>query len=136
MGKISKVMPQPHSPFPRGKGGKPQGKKSKSFGKNIVGLTVHIVSLSLNLQAKFFKFKFVFWQNLQRIIQILCNSPQNPTNDAKFAPFIDPLYINAFRCLTIGRQLSEIPANQPNFAHFTHSSCELHEIRAICAYDQ
>ena len=30
--KISKVMPQPNSPFPPGKGGKLHGKKSKSFG--------------------------------------------------------------------------------------------------------
>ena len=77
-----------------------------------------------------------FQQNFQRIIQISCNSPQNPVNDAKFAPSIDPLYINAFRFLTIGRELSEIPANRPDFAHFTHSSCELREIHAIHAYDQ
>ena len=57
-------------------------------------------------------------------------------NDAKFTPFIDPLYINAFRCLTIGRELVEIPANRPDFVHFIHSSCELREIRAIHAHDQ
>ena len=57
-------------------------------------------------------------------------------NDAKFAPFIDPLYINAFRFLTIGRELSEIPVNQPDFVHFAHSSGELREIHAICAHDQ
>ena len=57
-------------------------------------------------------------------------------NDAKFAPFIDPLYINAFRFLTIIRELSEIPVNQPDFVHFTHSSCELHKICAIRAHDQ
>ena len=64
------------------------------------------------------------------------NSPQNPTNDAKFAPFIDPLYINAFRFLTIGRKLSEILMNRPDFVHFAHSSCELCEIRAIHTHDQ
>ena len=57
-------------------------------------------------------------------------------NDAKFAPFINPLYINAFRCLTIGRELSEILANRPDFAHFAHSSYELRKIRAIHAHDQ
>ena len=36
--KISKVMPQPNSPFPLEKGGKPHGKKSKSFGQCIVRL--------------------------------------------------------------------------------------------------
>ena len=36
--KISKVMPQPHSPFPPGKGGKPHGKKSNLSAKNIVRL--------------------------------------------------------------------------------------------------
>ena len=37
-------------------------------------------------------------------------------------------YILCFRCLTIGRELSEIPANQAKFAPFTHKSCELREI--------
>ena len=64
-------------------------------------------------------------------MQISRNSPQNPVNQAKFAPFIDPLYINAFRFLTIGRELSEIPVNRPDFAQFAHSSCELHEIHTI-----
>ena len=57
-------------------------------------------------------------------------------NDVKSTPFIDPLYINAFRFLTIGRELSEIPANQPDFVHFGHSSCELREICTIHANDQ
>ena len=62
------------------------------------GLTVHIrffvyFQIFYNLQAKFFKFTFVFWQNFQQIMLILRNSPQNPANDAKFRPFIDPLYI-------------------------------------------
>ena len=57
-------------------------------------------------------------------------------NDAKFSPFIDPLYINAFRFLTISRELSEIPANQPDFVHFAHSPGELGEIRAIRTHDQ
>ena len=69
-------------------------------------------------------------------MQILCNSPQNPVNDVKFAPFIDPLYTNAFRFLIIGRELSEIPANQPDFMHLAHSSCELREIRTIHAHGQ
>ena len=57
-------------------------------------------------------------------MQILHVSPQNPMNHVKLAPFIDPLYINAFRFLTISREPSEIPANRPDFAHFTHSFCE------------
>ena len=61
-------------------------------------------------------------------MQISRNSPQDPMNDAKFAPFIDPLYINAFRFLTISRELSEIPVNRPDFMHFAHSSCELRKI--------
>ena len=56
-------------------------------------------------------------------------------NDAKFAPFINPLYINAFRYLTISRELVEIPANQPDFMHLAHSSGELHEIRATMISD-
>ena len=61
--------------------------------------------------------------------------PQNPMNDAKFAPFIDPLYINAFRCLTIGKELSEIPVNQPDFTHFADRSGEPREIHATMISD-
>ena len=43
---------------------------------------------------------------------------------------------SALRFLTIGRELSEIPANRPDFAHFAHSSCELREIWAIHAHAQ
>ena len=57
-------------------------------------------------------------------------------NDAKFAPFIDPLYIYDFRFLIIGRELPEIPANRPDFVHFAHSSCELRKIRTIHTHDQ
>ena len=77
-----------------------------------------------------------YGKNPQQIIQISCNSPQNPMNDAKLAPFIDPLYMNALRFLTIGRELPEIPANRPDFAHFAHSSGELRKIRAIRTHDQ
>ena len=69
-------------------------------------------------------------------MQISSILPTVSVNHMKFAPFIDPLYINAFRFLTIGRELSEIPVNRPDFAHFAHSSCELREIRAIHAHDQ
>ena len=57
----------------------------------------------LNRTHSFLRFKFIskifqiyilsFDKNFQQIIQISCNSPQNPANDAKIAPFIDPLYI-------------------------------------------
>ena len=69
-------------------------------------------------------------------MQILHVSPQNSVNHMKFTPFIDPLYINAFRFLTIGRELSKIPVNRPDFAHFAHSSCELREIRTIHTHGQ
>ena len=36
-----------------------------------------------------------------------------------------------FRCLTSGRELPKIPANQPKFAQFAHTSHELHE---LCAF--
>ena len=37
-------------------------------------------------------------------------------------------YILCFRCLTIGRELSEIPVNQVKFAPFAHKFCKLREI--------
>ena len=76
-----------------------------------------------------------FGKNISKLYKISCNSPQNPANDAKFTPFIDPLYINAFRCLTISRELVEIPANRPNFTHFAHSSGKLREIHTTMISD-
>ena len=84
------------------------------------GLTVHIRFLILNLQAKFFKFTLCllakFLANYTNSVQF---APKNPMNNAKFAPFIHPLYF-VFRCLTIGKELSEIPANQAEFPPFAH----------------
>ena len=39
--------------------------------------------------------------------------------------------LTTLRCLTISRELSEIPANQVKFAPFAHKSRELCEIRTI-----
>ena len=57
----------------------------------------------LNRTHSFLRFEFTsknfqiyvlsFGKNFQRIMQISHNLPQNPANDAKFTPFIDPLYI-------------------------------------------
>ena len=40
--------------------------------------------------------------------------------------------LTAFGCLTSGRELSEIPANQVKFAQFANRSCELHKFHAFC----
>ena len=40
--------------------------------------------------------------------------------------------LTAFRCLTSGRELPNIPANQAKFAEFAHTSCELCEFHAFC----
>ena len=78
--------------------------------------------------GKIFKFKVLCLANSQRIMEILRILPQNPTNHAKFAPFVDPLYLNAFRFLTIGRELHGIGANCTDFVHFADSSSKLREI--------
>ena len=91
-------------------------KSPKILAKIQHGLTVHKINIPLRAKLGFSNSPF---------------SVKIPVNQAKFTPFthkshelrefctkIHPLYINAFRCLTIGRELSEIPANQPDFAHF------------------
>ena len=122
-----------HSP---GKGREASWQKSKSFELNIVRLNCTHCFFVFKIMGKIFIFKVLFLANFQQIMQISHILPQNPMNHAKFAPFIDPLYINAFRFLTIGRELSEIPANRPDFAHFTHCSCKLHEICTIHTHGQ
>ena len=95
------------------------------------GLTVHICFFILNLQAKFFKFTFC----------LLAKFPVNYTNSAQFTPKKIPRIMQnshglstihyTFRCLTSGRELSEIPVNQAKSIPFTHKSHELHEIHTI-----
>ena len=41
-------------------------------------------------------------------------------------------YILCFRCLTIGRELSKIPANQAEFAQFTHRTHKLCKLHTFC----
>ena len=40
-------------------------------------------------------------------------------------------YIVCFRCLTSGRELPKIPANQAKFTQFAHTSRELRELHAF-----
>ena len=75
--------------------------------------------LFLNLQAKFFKFTFCilakFPANYANSTQF---APKNPANHAKFAPFIDTLYIMfhmpapAENSLKFQR-IMQIPRNSP-----------------------
>ena len=68
--------------------------KSPNNWLNTARLTVHMCFFVFKFTSKIFQiYVLSFGKNFQRIIQISCNSPQNPTNDAKFTPFIDPLYI-------------------------------------------
>ena len=92
---------------------------------NRTHLFLHFKFTSKNFQI----YILSFGKNFQQIMQILCNSPQNPTNDARFAPFIDPTIHYAFRCLTIGRELSEIPVNQVKFTPFAH---KFHKLCKFC----
>ena len=57
-------------------------------------------------------------------------------NHVKFAPFVDPLYLNAFRFLTISREFHGIGANPTDFLHFADSSSKLHEIHQIHTHGQ
>ena len=66
----------------------------------------------------------------QRITQIPRNSPTQPVNHVKFAPFAKH-YTLRFRCLTSGRELLKIPANQARFAQFAQLPRELREFRAF-----
>ena len=95
--KISKVMPKSQKSISPGKGRDTLRQKVQIFWLKYGTAQPYTFVSSFfkiyNLQAKFFKFTFVFWQNFQRIMLISHNSPQNPANDTKFAPFIDPLYI-------------------------------------------
>ena len=56
----------------------------------------------------------------ERIMQILLISPTVPTNYVKFT-----------KSTPMASELQESTANHADVMHFTHSSCQLHEIHAI-----
>ena len=93
----------------------------------------------LNHTHSFPHFKFtskifqIYALSFGKISSELCKfraiCPTDSANNAKFTPFFNhPIYFVS-RCLTDGRELSEIPVNQAKFAPFTHKSRELCEIR-------
>ena len=67
----------------------------------------------------------------QRIMQIPCNSPTQPANYVKFAPFVNISYVSD-TCPS--RELSRIPANYADsawFAHIVRESCEIHHLLTL-----
>ena len=130
MGKnIKSYATIPKVQFPQEREGYLTAKSPNLLAKIWYSLTVHIHFFILNLQAKFFKFTFC----------LLAKFPANYTNSAQFAPQKKPQIMQnshrlstihyTFRCLTSGRELSEIPANQAKFAPFTHKFHELRKFR-------
>ena len=95
MGKnIKSYATVPKSILPWEREGYLTAKSPNILAKIQHGLTIHICFFIFKFTSKIFQiYVLSFGKNFQQIIQILCNSPQNPANDAKFAPFIDPLYI-------------------------------------------
>ena len=115
-------MPQPKSISP-GKGGKPYGKRPKSLVYNMVWLS-HTYYSFLKLQAKFSKLSFpVKFQQIPR------NSPTQSANYAKFAHFVNLIYI-MFQAPAPAenpaefQRIPQIPRNSPtqsaNYAKFAH----------------
>ena len=119
MGKRSKVMSQyPHS-IPLGKGGKPHGKKSQS-----TGLTVH----SWVPPSSKFMGKISFFNKITANHTDFMQFAHSPCKLHEICYKIHPLYLNAFRFLTNGRELHGIGANCTDFAHFADSSSKLRKI--------
>ena len=67
------------------------------------------------------------FSELRKFRAICPHSPQITRNSHHLLTH----YIVCFRCLTSGRELPKIPANQAKFAQFAHRSCELHEFHAF-----
>ena len=77
----------------------------------------------LNFTSKIFQ-NWVFRANFKQIKQNPLNLPIYSANYAKLAPIIN-LFILCLRCLTSGRELPKIPANQTKFAQFAHKSPQI-----------
>ena len=74
-------------------------------------------------------------QEFQRIMQIPCSSPTASANYAKFAPFVNPLYImfqmpdqwqkNSLKFQRIKRNLLDSPTHPVNYANSAHFALKL-----------
>ena len=93
MGKnIKNYATSPKSISPREREGSLMAKSPNLSAKIWYGLTVHIPSSFLNLQAKFFKFTLCLLAKFPANYTNSMQFAQNPVNNAKFAPFIHPIY--------------------------------------------
>ena len=123
------TIPKVH--FPREREGYLTAKSPNLSAKIWYGLTVHI------------RF-FVFFKFTSKIFQIYVLSFGKISSELYKFHAIRPKILRimqnshrlstihyTFRCLTSGRELSEIPANQVKFAPFAHKSRELREICTI-----
>ena len=86
--------------------------------------------LFLKLQAKFFNYALSFSKISSELSRIYSICPHTPRMTQKSHHLLTH-YIVCFRCLTSGRELPKIPANQVKFAQFAHRS---HELRKFCAF--
>ena len=86
-----------------------------------------ILSLQANFSKIFQNYALSFGKNFQRIMQILHNLPTYPTNNAKFAPFMYPLYLmfqipamaeNAWKFQRIKQNSLHLPTDSVNDAKF------------------
>ena len=94
MGKnIKSYATTQQSIFLRKREGSLTAKSPNLSAKIWYGLTIHICFFVLNLQAKVFKFTFFLLAKFPANYTNFMQFTPNPANDAKFAPFIDPLYI-------------------------------------------
>ena len=79
-------------------------------------------------------FRYLPWQRTLRNSSELCKfhavCPHTPRITRNLHHLLTH-YIVCFRCLTSGRELPKIPANQAKFAQFAHRSRELHKFRAF-----
>ena len=81
--------------------------------------------------SKIFQLRFVLWQissELPKFCAVRQHSPQITQNSHHLLTH----YIVCFRCLTSGRELPKIPANQAKFAQFAHGFRELRKFHAFC----
>ena len=84
----------------------------------------------LNFTSKLFS-NWVLRAKFQQITQIPRNSPTQSTNSAKFALFVNLLYI-MFQAHAPAENPVEFQRITQNSMQFAHKVRELHEIRTFC----
>ena len=127
MGKNIKSYATTQQSISPGKGRDTLWQKSKFFGQNIVRPNHTHSFFHCKFTSKFFQIYVLSFGKISSKLYKFCTIHPRILRIRQNSHHLLIHYTLCFRCVTISRELSKIPANQVKFAPFAHKSHELCE---------